>query len=68
VPEYVEVNYDDCIGETEKAFKLVVEGEEVWVPKSVIDAEEQVPEVDDEGGEFGACFVATWWLREKGLI
>ena len=68
MPDSVELPYDDCIAETDNAFLLILADGRRWVPKSVIDVEEQIPALHDDGGEFKACFVRYWWAREKGLI
>lgn len=51
-----------CVWETERALKCVVEGEEVWVPKSVVLEESEVR----EEGEEGDLVVERWFGVERG--
>jgi len=59
--EFEDVN---CIKETEKALLVEIEGEEVWVPKSVVHDDSEVYAEDDQG----TLVVKRWWAREKGLV
>jgi hypothetical protein len=67
-PEFQELTYIDCEVTTAKAVLLVLQnGRRLWVPKSLLDSEEQMPEANDMGGEHGACFVRQWFLEKNGL-
>lgn len=51
-------------GETELGALLVeIDGEEKWVPKSVIDDDSEVYEKDQDG----TLIIAGWWARKNGL-
>lgn len=49
--------------ETDKAILVEIEGEEFWVPKSVIHEDSEVKE---EGTE-GILIVKRWWAENNGL-
>ena len=49
--------------ETEKAIKCEIEGEEFWIPKSVIHEDSEVYE---EGTE-GSLIIKRWWAEKNGL-
>jgi hypothetical protein len=59
------VSFDDvkCIRETPKALLVVIEDDEMWVPKSVVDDDS---EVYAEGHE-GTLVVHEWWAQKEGL-
>lgn len=56
---YLEV--DDVRVETDKALLCVVNGEEYWIPKSMIK------EGDLSRGESGEIAIPLWLAEEKGL-
>lgn len=47
--------------ETDKAWLVVIDEEEYWIPKSISQMERQGREVDD------VIEVPTWWAKKKGL-
>lgn len=47
---------------TAKAFHVLVEGEERWIPRSVCLDAEAVEEGDTD------LIVADWWLEKEGLL
>jgi len=51
---------------TEKALLVEIEGEEEWVPKSVIHDDSEVFD-DDENAE-GMLVLEDWWAEKSGLI
>jgi len=51
---------------TEKALLVEIEGEEEWVPKSVIHDDSEVFD-DDENAE-GMLVLEEWWAEKAGLI
>jgi hypothetical protein len=55
---------EDCEArvETDSALLIIIDGEEEWVPKSVIHDDSEVYE---EGGE-GTLVVEDWFARKKG--
>ncbi len=58
------VSFDaKCIRETPKAILVVIEDDEVWVPKSVVHDDSEVYE---EGHE-GTLVLHEWWARKEGL-
>lgn len=60
---YVHLDVDEIKRETDKAFLVVIDGEEVWLPKS------QVSNSDDYSeGDVDCCMSITEWLaNEKGF-
>ncbi len=67
--DYAEVNYDNCLDETALAVLIAIDtAHSVWVPRSVLDNGEQIPVVNDRGGEHGACFVKTWFADKWGMV
>lgn len=50
--------------ETEKAILVEIEGEEFWVPKSVIHEDSEVFEENTEG----TLIVKLWWAEKNGLV
>jgi hypothetical protein len=67
--EFVEVEYEELKGQSEKAFLLSIDGEECWVPKSQIaDVEEleeelKLPDYKRRGGTFE---VPRWLAVKNG--
>jgi hypothetical protein len=62
--ETVMVHDVKAIHETAKALLCVIDGQEVWIPKSQIDEEEsEVQEVGDEG----ILVIPTWLADRNGL-
>lgn len=53
-----------CVGETEKALKVLIEGETFWIPKSVVHDDSEVYEKDHEG----VLVVQEWFAEKEGLV
>jgi hypothetical protein len=55
--------FDDveAIKETDLALLCVVDGEEIWIPKSVIDNDSEV----QEEGDSGVLSVKEWFARKE---
>ena len=55
---------EDCEAkvETDSALLVDIDGDEVWVPKSVIHDDSEVY----EKGHEGTLVVESWWARKKG--
>lgn len=53
-----------CIKETSLAILCDIEGNEQWIPKSVIDDDSEVHEEGDEG----TLSVAGWFATKEGLV
>jgi hypothetical protein len=51
--------------ESDKAILVEIEGEKVWVPKSVIDDDSEVYSKKSGGG---ALIVTRWWAEKAGLV
>jgi len=51
---------------TEKALLCEIDGEDIWVPKSVIHDDSEV--YDDEDNSQGLLAVKKWWAESNGLI
>jgi len=62
------IRFEDCKvkHETELALLVEIEGEPVWVPKSVIDDDSEV--YDDNENAKGALVVKEWWAEKAGLV
>lgn len=52
-----DISFTTVIQETEKAYLLLIEGEEVWLPKSQVEVH--------EGDQVVVC--PNWLCEEKGL-
>lgn len=52
------------IRETDKAVLFEIEGEETWIPKSVIHEDSEVWKADQSAG---TLVVAGWWAEKNGL-
>lgn len=59
----VEVNYDECVAETDHAVCLSIEEDDMWIPRSVIRGE--APDMWMGSGEL---HVQYWWAKKEGLI
>jgi hypothetical protein len=51
---------------TEKALLVEIEGEEEWVPKSVVHDDSEI--FDDSENSDGMLVVEEWWAKKAGLI
>lgn len=62
------VRFDDCrvVRGTDDALLIEIEGEETWVPKSIVHADSEIFD-DDENSE-GTLVLYEWWAEEKGLV
>lgn len=40
MPKLADITYDDIAHETEAAWLFVIDGEEVWIPKSIAEVDE----------------------------
>jgi hypothetical protein len=61
--EPVEVEVTEVIAETDKAILCVIDGEQVWIPTSQIDANSEVWKYGDDG----ALVIPRWLAEEKEL-
>lgn len=50
---------------TEKAVLVQVEGEEIWVPKSILHEDSEIDEESEKDDE-GDVLVKTWWAEQEG--
>ena len=53
------IAYDYEEGDTDKARLFIIDGRDVWIPKSVIDEEDE---------EENTVSVKEWWALKEGLI
>lgn len=51
---------------TDMALLVEIDGEEVWIPKSVIHDDSEV--FDDSENSTGTLIVKKWWAEKEGLI
>jgi hypothetical protein len=61
--ELAQVEVEQVVRATGKALLVLVEGEEVWIPRSQIQEDS---EVQDEG-DSGTLVIPMWLAEEKGL-
>jgi len=61
--EEIEVEVELVVAETEKALLLKVDGEDSWVPRSVIGRDSD----ELEKGDSGMVFVPQWFIESNGL-
>jgi hypothetical protein len=63
--EYHKTEINDVIGkkETPKALLVEIEGEDFWIPKSVIDDDSEV----HSEGDIGTLVVPEWFAEKEGL-
>jgi|SoiMethySBSTD1v2_1073268.scaffolds.fasta_scaffold5118883_1 hypothetical protein len=54
----------ECVKETELALLCVIDGDEVWIPKSQVMDDS---EVNAEGDE-GTLVVTEWFAVKEGLV
>ena len=61
------VSFEDCrvVRETDEALLVVIEGEETWVPKSIVHDDSEV--FDDGDNSEGTLVLHEWWAEQKGL-
>lgn len=52
-----------AIRETAKALLCIIDGDEVWIPKSVIDDDSEVYQDGDEGD----LVITEWFAEKEGL-
>ena len=52
--------------DTGKALLVLIEGEEKWIPQSVIHADSEV--YDDNEHSEGTLIVKRWWAEKEGLL
>ena len=59
------VSFEDveCLQETKKAILCSIDGEEHWVPQSVVDDDSMVW----QEGQKGKLVVHLWWAKRAGL-
>jgi len=60
--EYLSLDYDEVIHETEKAYLLAFGDLQQWLPKSVVDPE--FMPLDEDGGEVA---VEAWFIHKQEL-
>jgi hypothetical protein len=53
----------ECVKETERALLCIIDGNEFWVPKSVVDDDSEVYAVGHEG----KLVVHEWFAEKEGL-
>lgn len=53
------VEYDEELHETDDALLFLIDGEKVWIPKLVIEAQDE---------ETGMLEVAAWFCEKEGLV
>jgi len=61
----VELGEGHVLWATENAIKVLVEGEEIWIPKTVLSDEGDIDENAEKDDE-GIVAVRTWWAEQEG--
>ncbi len=62
---FTEIYYDECLKETDSAVLVLIDGDEKWIPSSLIDQDDSVPTAGDGGGAFS---VQNWFAENEGLV
>lgn len=62
--ETVSLDDVECIKETDAALLCVIDGDEVWIPKSQVHEDSEVR----QEGSSGTLVITEWIAREKGLV
>jgi hypothetical protein len=55
-----------CKKETDRALLCIIEGEEVWIPKSQLDDDSEV--FNDGNNAEGKLVITEWIATQKGLV
>lgn len=55
-----------CKKERDKALLVVIDGDEKWVPKSVIHDDSEVFDADENAR--GTLVLKRWWAEENELV
>jgi hypothetical protein len=63
-PRWVPVVADEVLKETERSFLLLIDGEEIWIPKSQVNN----PDVIGQGELDVEIEVTEWIARQKGIV
>jgi len=62
---YVDLDVGTILKETDLAFLFLTDdGDEIWVPKSVIEHADDY----DEGDENKTISIAEWWMEKEGHL
>ena len=59
--DLVDIPYDEVRHDTDFAVLFIMDGEEQWIPKSLIE------NISDEDGP-GEVTIPEWFARQEGLI
>lgn len=65
--EPVSIDVSEVKRETNKAILVVVDGDDEWIPKSVIDDDSEVYSAES-GRDGGTMLVAEWFARSMGWV
>ena len=60
--DYVAIEIDEIIAATDKAVLCDIDGEEIWIPRSVIDGGDSL-----DIGDNGEIEVAEWFAKKEGF-
>lgn len=60
------IEIEEVLHETDAALKVVIEGDEYWVPKSQIHEDSEVFS-KKSAAESNLLTVRTWWAEKEGL-
>lgn len=60
---WIHLDVEKVVKETENALLILLEGEEIWIPKSQVSE----PETYGEGDEEVTISVTEWIAKQKGL-
>lgn len=60
------VSFEDvaCEAETEKAIKVLIDGEMHWIPKSLVHDDSEVW----RDGDYGTLVIPEWFAAKEGLL
>jgi hypothetical protein len=65
--EPVSIDVSEVKRETDKAILVVVDGDDEWIPRSVINDDSEVYSVES-GRDGGILLVAEWFARSRGWV
>lgn len=62
--DWIHLEFQKIVKQTASAMLIVFDGEEKWVPNSVIAD----PDDYDEGDQCGEVSIKEWWCEKEGLM
>lgn len=68
--DYELIFTDAVIKTTKRAVLFEIEGQEIWVPRAVIDGGDEIkdPSDFDDAPRDGEYYIQTWFCKKEGLL